>query len=122
MSRAAFSAKVFAAYLFLVGTVFMVAPQPLLSLFGLTTTEGWVRTTGLLAFNIGVYAWVAARHELKAFLTASVWTRVEVWAVLTALASMGLVPPVIALFGVVDLAGALWTHLALRADARDQRG
>lgn len=119
MSRAAFSIKLFAAYLFLLGAVFVITPNLLLSLFRIPTAEGWVRIVGLLAFNIGAYGWVAARNEYKAFFVASVWMRVEVWLVLTALAVLGLVPPVIALFGVADLAGGVWTHYCLRSDSRE---
>jgi hypothetical protein len=118
MSRAAFSIKLFAAYLFMLGAVFVIAPNLLLALFGIPSAEGWVRIAGLLAFNIGAYGWVAARNEYKAFFAASVWMRVEVWLVLTALATLGLVPPVIALFGVADLAGGIWTHFCLRSDAK----
>jgi hypothetical protein len=118
MSRAALSTKLFAAYLFLLGAVFVIAPNLLLSLFRIPSAEGWVRIVGLLAFNIGAYGWVAARNEYKAFFVASVWMRVEVWLVLTALAVLGLVPPVIALFGVADLIGGVWTHYCLRSDAR----
>lgn len=121
MSRAALSIKLFAAYLFLVGAVFVIAPNLLLSLFGIPSAEGWVRIVGLLAFNIGAYGWVAARNEYKAFFVASVWMRVEVWLVLTALAVLGLVPPVLALFGVADLIGGIWTHYCLRSDARFTR-
>jgi hypothetical protein len=118
MSRAAFSTKVFAAYLFLLGALFLTAPNLLLSLLGIASTEGWVRIVGLLAFNIGAYGWVAARHELRAFFVASVWMRVEVWIVLTVLAVLGLIPAIVALFGVADLLGGVWTHFSLRADAR----
>jgi hypothetical protein len=119
MSRAAVSIKFFAAYLFLLGAVFVIAPNLLLSLFRISTAEGWVRIVGLLAFNIGAYGWIAARNEYKAFFVASVWLRAEVWLVLTALAVLGLVPPVIALFGVADLMGGVWTHCCLRSDARE---
>lgn len=118
MSRAALSIKLFAAYLFLLGAVFVIAPDLLLSLFGIASEEGWVRIVGLLAFNIGAYGWVAARNEYKAFFVASVWLRVEVWIVLSALAALGLVPGVIALFGIADLVGGIWTHCCLRLDAR----
>jgi hypothetical protein len=118
MSRAALSTKLFAAYLFLLGAAFVIAPNLLLSLFGIPTAEGWARIVGLLAFNIGAYAWVSARHEYKAFFVASVWIRFEAWLVLTVLALLGLVPPVIALFGVVDLVGGVWTCYCLRLDAR----
>ena len=119
MSRSAFSAQVFAVYVMATGVVFVVAPNTLLSLFGVPpTTEVWVHVVGVLACMIGIYAWVAGRHDHRPFLVASVGTRVLVFAAFTTFVLLGLAPPVLALFGVVDLLGALWTHLALRADAQ----
>ena len=119
MSRAALSAQVFAVYVMAAGAMFVAAPNALLSLFGVPpTTEPWVHVVGVLAFMIGIYAWVGGRHDHRPFLVASVVTRVLVFAAFTSLVLLDVAPPVLALFGVVDLAGALWTWLALRADAR----
>ena len=119
MSKSAFSAKVFSVYLFAVGIAFVVAPNVLLSLFQIPeTSEVWIRVVGVVAFNIGVYSWVAAKHEDKSFLEASVYTRVLVFVAFTAFAIIGLASPVLILFGVTDLLGGVWTHLALKADAR----
>ncbi len=118
MSKAALSSKVFAVYLFFVGVVFVVAPNLLLSIFQIPqTTEVWIRVVGVLAFNIGVYAWVAAKHEDTSFLVASVYTRFLVFVVFMTFAVIGLASPMLALFGVVDLLGGIWTHFALKADA-----
>jgi hypothetical protein len=125
MSRAAFSARVFAVYVMATGAVFVVAPNALLSLFGVPpTTEVWAHVVGVLACMIGIYAWVGGRHDHRPFLVASVGTRVLVFAAFTTFVLLGMAPPVLALFGAVDLAGALWTYLALRADAKevDARG
>ena len=122
MSKSAFSAKVFALYLFLVGAVLVMAPNFLLSIFRIPpSAEVWVRVAGMLAFMIGVYAWVAARHEFKPFLEASVYTRFVVFVAFTTFAVMGLSSPMIALFGVTDLLGGLWTYFALKADAQSAR-
>jgi hypothetical protein len=119
MSRAALSAQVFAVYVMATGAAFVVAPNALLSLFGVPpTTEPWAHVVGVLAFMIGIYAWVGGRHDHRPFLVASVATRVLVFAAFTSLVLLDVAPPVLALFGVVDLAGALWTCVALRADAR----
>ncbi len=119
MSRAARSAQVFAVYVMGTGAVFVVAPNALLSLFGLApTTEPWVHVVGVLAFMIGIYAWVGGRHDHRPFLVASVGTRVLVFAAFASFVLLGMAPPVLALFGLLDLAGALWTFAALRADAR----
>ena len=117
MSRSAFTAKVFAIYLFVVGTLLVAAPNFLLSmLLFAPTTEIWIRVLGVVAFNLGVYAWIAAKHEDRPFLEASVYTRLLVFASLAIFAVTGSANPMIALFGVVDLCGALWTYVALRGE------
>jgi hypothetical protein len=119
MSSSAFSAKVFAVYLFLAGATLVIAPNLLLSLLQIPQTpEVWIRVVGLVAFMIGVYAWVAASHEFKPFLVASVYTRFVVFVAFTTFALTGLGSPMIILFGLADLAGGIWTYSALRADAR----
>jgi hypothetical protein len=118
MSKSALSSKVFAIYLFVVGPVLVLAPNFLLGLFGIApSSEVWIRVVGLIAINLGVYSWVAAKHENKSFLAASVYTRISVFVAFTIFALIGLVSPMIILFGAVDLAGGLWTHFALKADA-----
>jgi hypothetical protein len=119
MSRSAFSAKVFAVYLFFVGGMLAVVPNVLLPLFRLAPTgEVWVRILGVIAFNLGVYVWIAAKHENKPFLEASVVTRILAFAAFSTYVVTGLASPMIGLFAAIDLSGAIWTYLALRADAR----
>ena len=119
MSRSAFTAKVFAVYLFVVGPVLVFAPNFLLTLFGIApTSDVWIRVVGVIACNLGIYAWIAARHENKPFLEASVYTRGSVFCAFVVFALMGFASPVIVLFGLIDLCGGLWTWYALRADAR----
>lgn len=121
MSKATFSAKAFAVYVVAISTVLVVAPNLLLSIFGIApTSDVWIRVVGVLAFNIGVYAWIAAGH--RPFLEASVYTRFLVFAAFLAFALLGLASPMIVLFGVIDLAGGLWTWAALRADGRTHVG
>jgi hypothetical protein len=120
MSKSAFSAKAFAVYLFIVGAALVVAPNFLLSIFGVpTTTEVWIRVVGVVAFNIGIYTWVSA--ENKEYLQASVYTRLLVFVAFTTFAVIGMASPMIVIFGVADLAGGIWTYFALRADAQPAR-
>jgi hypothetical protein len=117
MSKSAFSAKVFAIYLFIVGPVLVLVPNLLLSLFGIApANEVWIRVVGLLAFCLGVYIWISA--DFRPFLVASVYTRGLVFVVFLVFAVKGLVSPMIVLFGTIDLCGGLWTWFALKADAR----
>jgi hypothetical protein len=119
MSKSAFSSKVFSIYLFIVGAALVIAPNTLLSIFQIApTSEVWIRVVGVVAFNIGIYAWVASKHEDKSFLEASVYTRFIVFLAFTSFAVLGLASPMIVLFGIADLLGAMWTRLALKADAK----
>ena len=118
MSHAALSAKLFAIYVCIVGAVLAIAPNALLALFRLpVTSEVWIRLLGVIAFNVGVFAWVAAKHDDRHFFKASVYTRCGAFVAIVAFGMLGLASPVILLFGVAELAGAIWTGWALRADA-----
>lgn len=118
MSKSAVSAKVFAVYLFFAGSLLATAPNLLLSTLHIPqTSEVWIRVLGVVAFMIGVYAWIAASHAFKPFLVASVYTRCVFFLACAAFAATGLANPMIMLFGVADLVGGIWTYLALRADA-----
>lgn len=117
MSKSAFSVKAFGIYLLVLGLGLTVAPNVLLSVFGMPlTTEVWIRVVGVLVFNIGVYYVYAAKCEAKAFFQASVYTRALVLASFATFALLGLASPVLILFGMADFLGGIWTHLALRGE------
>jgi predicted phage tail protein len=117
MSKAAFSSRVFAIYLLIVGAVLAVVPNVLLSMLQMPqTSEVWIHVIGVLAFNVGIYAWVAAENEH--FLKASVYTRFVFFVAVTTFAVTGMASPMIIVFGVTDLLGGIWTHIALKADSQ----
>ncbi len=117
MSRAAVSLFAFGIYLLLLGTVLMVVPNTFLTLFGLPPTHDvWIRVVAMLVLILGCYDTLAARAELTPFFRWSVWLRASVMVFFAAFVALGLVRPMLLLFGVVDLAAALWTALALRMD------
>ena len=119
MSKSAFSAKVFAVYLFIAGALLATVPNVLLSiLFIPQTSEVWIRVIGVIAVMIGIYAWDAATQEAKSFFVTSVYTRCTVFVAFVVFAALGLGSPMIILFGVADLLGGIWTYFALRADAQ----
>jgi hypothetical protein len=122
MSRAAISMLSFGIYLFGLGVVLLVAPNALLSLFGLPPTEEvWLRVVGMLVFLLGAYYSLASRHELRPFFRWTVVARSSVILFFAAFVLLGYVKPVLIVFGVIDLLGAGWTALALHSDGRDAR-
>jgi hypothetical protein len=114
MSRAALSLKLFAWYLLALGAVLVAVPGLVLGLFGLATTEVWIRVVGVLAFNIGVYYWAAAVAEARPVFVASVVTRALVFASFAVFVMLGFAKPVLVLFGTADLLGGLWTAAVLK--------
>ncbi|MEP7301733.1 MAG: hypothetical protein ABI699_09405 [Caldimonas sp.] len=117
MLHAAFTVKAFGVYLLLLGLGLVLLPNRLLGLFGMPpTSEVWIRVVGLLAFNIGLYYWYAAKSQARPFFAASVYIRAAVPVVFIAFVVLGLASPVLVVFGIVDLAGGLWTLAALRRE------
>lgn len=118
MSKSALSMKVFAGYLLLLGLALVLSPNTLLRAFRMAPTgEVWIRVVGMLVLVLAFYYWNAARTELMGFFRWTVAARTSVLLFFIAFVVAGLAPPVLILFGVIDLAGAAWTALALRAEA-----
>ena len=115
MSRAAVSMFAFAVYLFVLGVVLLVAPNVLLGIFGFEpTTEVWVRIVGMLVVLLGYYYLSAARGEVTPFMRWSANARPFVIVFFAVFVALGWAKPQLILFGALDLAGAVWTFLALR--------
>ena len=118
MTPAARSIVYFGVYVFLTGLVLLAAPNVLLSIVGLgSTTEVWIRVLGCVVSALGAYYVVLGRAEATAFFRATIWGRGWIFVSLLGLVVIGMAKPPLALFGVVDLLGALWTWRALRTAA-----
>jgi hypothetical protein len=119
MSRSAFTIKAAGCYLLILGLVLILVPNLLLALFRMPPTqEVWIRVLGVAVFNFGLGYWAAARSESVEFFRMSVYGRPTVLLCFAAFVLLGLASPMLLLFGVVEVAGALWTWLALRSEHR----
>ena len=117
MSKSAFTLKAFGIYLLALGVVLTFVPNLLLSIFRMPeTSEVWIRVVGVLAFNIGLYDIYTAKCEAKTLFLVSVYTRILVFFSFTIFALLGLVSPVLILFGLIDFFGGIWTYLTLRSE------
>jgi len=117
MSKSAFSLRVFSIYMFILGLTLLIAPNLLLSLFGIAEThEVWIRVVGMLAFLLGYYYYMASRNELTIFAAWSVAARLSVLVFFIVFVVLGFAPPVLLLIGAIDAAAAIWTAVCLRAD------
>ncbi len=115
MTRAARTVNAFGTYLLLLAVVLIVMPNSLLALFGLQeTSEVWIRVVGMLVAFLGIYYRVAAAADLTPFFVATIMVRSSVPLFFLGFVLAGWVAWPLLLFGCVDLAGAIWTWMALR--------
>ena len=115
MSSAARSIYVFGIYLIVTGGILMGSPNTLLAVLGIApTTEPWIRILGMVVMVIGMLDVACARMEQTGFFRATVYTRMFAFVTFVVFAGLGIAPPVLILFGVIDAAAALWTYAALR--------
>ncbi|PKL15091.1 MAG: hypothetical protein CVV49_21980 [Spirochaetae bacterium HGW-Spirochaetae-5] len=116
MSKAAKSIFIFSIYMAAAGLGFMVAPNiPLVMLGFSATNEPWIRVVGMLMVILGYYYFQASRKESEFFFRSTVHVRPFVLVCFIIFAATGLADPMIILFGVIDLLGAIWTAFALRS-------
>ena len=112
MAGATRSMQVWMIYTLIVGAVLLLFPNTLLGIFQIEeTSEVWVRVVGSLVLVLTVLYWFVAKEGSRSMFQATVYGRGLSAIVLTVLAfTAG--PWQLVLFGVVDAAGATWTHLA----------
>lgn len=117
MGSASFSIKVFGVYAMLTGLNLMIAPNLLLSTLGIPlTSEPWLRVVGVLGFVIGYYYWACGVANATAFFKATLIGRTLGFFLPILLIFVAGAPWQLALFGLIDLAGAAWTAAALKAE------
>lgn len=115
MTAAAKSVCYFGYYLYVTGITLMVAPNFLLNTMKIpTTNEVWIRVVGVLAFAIGYYYHRTGTANIFAFFKFTVHARTFVFLAFCCFVLLKYVSPLLIVFGVVDLAGAAWTWMALK--------
>lgn len=118
MSRAAISIIVYGIYYLVAGLSYAVLPAVALNLFGFPVEGTWsLRVAGVLLGLHGYFYVQAARQDIVPYYRWTVHGRIAAFLVFAAFAVLGLARPMIILFGVIDLVGAIWTWLALRTSA-----
>ena len=121
MSKFAKSLFVFGIYMLVLGLTVVLAPNFLLSLFHVpTTNEVWIRVVGMLVLFLGIYDIVAAKGEHKLLITWSIPVRFSVIVFFAVFVIAGLAPPILLLFGAIDSAAAIWTWSALKNATKEQ--
>jgi hypothetical protein len=109
-----------AAAAFVLGTLYVVAPAAALEPYGFDTPEEvWIRLVGVLALAIGVLHTAGTIANERWYYIATVVERVLAGLVQVWLA-LAIGPWQLAAFGSLDIVGAAWTAVALKASGTDQ--
>lgn len=117
MSRSATSLFVFSIYLLILGSVLVIVPNFLIELVGFPhTSEPWIRTTGMLILLITPYYFYAVKNNIVGFIEVTVYTRAAVMVVFIIFVALEWSQKQLILFSIPDMAGAIWTYLALRSE------
>jgi len=117
MSKAAVSVFAVGLFLIMTGIGFFIVPNLVLSLFCIPPTdEVWIRIVGMMVLFIGYYYTVAARKELKDFFNATIHVRLVCFLCFLVLVLTKIAYPILIIFGIIDLIGAIWTTWALRKE------
>lgn len=115
MSAAARSVCYFGFYLYITGLTLIFVPNILLSTLHIPeTNEVWIRVVGVLAFCLGYYYHRMGLINHHPFFLLTVHARVLVCIAFGAFVLLKYVSPMLAGFGLIDLAGAMWTYLAMK--------
>ena len=119
MSNSAKSVFFFGLYVALLGFLLIFFPNPLLRLVNVPATqEVWIHLAGMLLIFVGFFYSMAGQTNFVPFFRWTLVTRGIAVVFLIGFVLAGWVSPVILLFWLGDLAGALWTFFALRKEGK----
>jgi len=120
---------IFGVLALLLGLLGLIRPEYLLSILGFPVLDRAARVAGdytlvfmiassMASFNMGIYYVLAALNNLRPFYKWTVPFRCLTFIVFTTAVLTGLAPARFIAVGAWELAGAIATGLALRADDR----
>jgi len=122
MSHTAKSILPFGIYLLIIGGLFLFVPEVMLIFAGVKTPPDVMsRIFGMIIIFMGYYYIVAARQDegMEKLFKATVYTRSSAIIFLTIFVFLSYANYLAIIFGLVDLAGALWTYFSLKKDNKE---
>lgn len=119
LSRAAMSIFIFGFYLIFLGIVFLFVPEIMFIILAYPTSPDIISRVLGMIFLILAYYYIRAGLQDEGMTNFFLWTvhtRALVIVFFIIFTVLGLVSPLIIMFGVIDLVCAIWTWWALRKD------
>lgn len=122
MTKSGKSVYYFGIYVISIGVVICLLPEAFISMLKLPDIPtAWARVMGFLAIIIGGYEIIGGRNNLKPLIIGSIYLRLFFFAGIIVLFATGQMPKEILPLGIIDLLGALWTVLSLKADGKTSK-
>jgi hypothetical protein len=115
MTAAAKSVYYFGFYLYLVGATLIFIPNIFLTTLRMPeTNDVWIRVLGVIVSLLGFYYHQTGAKNISAFFPLTIPTRIMVFTVFLVFVILKMASPMMIGIGAVDLAGAVWTFMALK--------
>ena len=99
------------------GIIFCVIPGQLMSILKLPELSvAWARVIGLLVIVVGSYEIISGRNNLMPLIKGTIYMRLFFFTGIVLLFVSGQMPKEILPLAIIDLLGAVWTILSLKAE------
>lgn len=109
----------FGIYILFTGLFILFLPNLFLDILKLPPlSTGWARTLGLIVIVVGGYDVVSGYNNVRVFAKTSVYLRTIFFIGVLLLFLLNEMPKEVLPFGIIDLAGAIWTYTALKTTAK----
>ena len=120
MTRAGKSIFYFGFWVLICGISLMFFPEFCLKIAGIALNDYvTVRLFGMVLLYLAIYYFVAGRRPaFRPLYVATVFTRSSAMLIVIIFVILEMAKPIVIGFVTVDVMGALWTALALRADGK----
>jgi len=117
MMKSANSLFYFGIYVLVTGLTLCFIPDKFIAILKLPEIPlSWARLIGFLAIIIGCYDIISGRNNIRPLVKASVYLRLFFFLGVLFLFLSGQMTKEILPIGIIDLIGAIWTALAIRAE------
>lgn len=115
MTKAGWSLSLFALYVGFVGALLIFVPNAFLNFLGFPPTrEIWIRIVGMCFGGLAFYYGLGALKNFRGFMQLTVYARGLTLPFFSIMVVLSGTKPILLVFGVIDLLGAIWTQFALR--------
>ena len=121
MTSSSKSLYYFGIYVLVTGVTICIFPDQFISILKLPEISiSWTRFIGLLVIIIGGYDIVSGRNNVETLIKASIYLRLLFFVGVLLLFYSGQMTNKILPLGIIDLFGAIWTAISIKAESKNK--